>query len=117
MRRADGRIRPLGRVADVINIGGGKVRVAPIEQQIQKILEVENVCLFNQLDDGGKDVLAIAYEAELAAPRHKMEQVARQFPALGQIRFVRFDAFPRTGTLQKIDRPELRRALFGRAKE
>ncbi len=113
VRRADGRVRLLGRSVDVLNIGGNKVATAPIEQQLQRALGVENVCLFGRLDDAGKDELAVAYEAARDAPQPRLDGLARQFPVFNQVRFVRFDAFPRVGNLQKIDRRELRRALFG----
>ncbi len=115
VRRGDGRIRLLGRSVDVLNIGGSKVATAPIEQQIQQALGVANVCLFSRLDEAGKDELAIAYEAPSDAPQRRLDGLARQFPVFNQVRFVRFDAFPRVGALQKIDRRELRRALFGPA--
>ncbi len=116
VRRADGRVRLLGRLADVLNIGGSKVAVAPIEQQLQQALRVDNVCLFSQLTDAGADVLAVAYEAASDLPAARMDALARQFPAFSHLRFVRFGAFPQVGGLQKIDRRALRRAIFGRPK-
>ncbi len=116
VRRADGRVRLLGRLDDVLNIGGSKVAVAPIEQQFQQAMRVDNVCLFSQLSDAGQDVLAVAYEAASDLPAARKEGLARQFPTFSQIRFLRFEAFPRVVTLQKIDRRALRRAIFGRPK-
>ena len=112
VRRADGRIRVLGRLADVLNIGGAEVALAPVEQRIRELLGAENVCVFSHLNDAGTNQLAIAYESASPAERDALQQLARQFPQFGQVRFMRFAEFPRTGSLQKVDRRELRRQVF-----
>jgi acyl-coenzyme A synthetase/AMP-(fatty) acid ligase len=52
VRRADGRIRVLGRTGDVINVKGLKYAVGPIEQRLQQSLGVEEVCIFTGLSEG-----------------------------------------------------------------
>ena len=42
--RSDGRIRILGRAADVLNLQGQKIAVAPLEQRVQEFLGVSTVC-------------------------------------------------------------------------
>ena len=54
VRRADGRIRILGRTADVLNVRGRKVAVAPIELAVQHALRVDEVCLLSGLNEAGK---------------------------------------------------------------
>ncbi len=117
VRRADGRVRILGRVADVLNVGGSKLPVAPLEEKVQQILDVSGVCLFGRINDAGHNELTVAYEAPSPVPKDRMERVAGEFTTFSQIRLVRFDRFPRASEgLQKINRVELRRATFNRAK-
>ena len=117
VRRADGRIRLLGRVGDVLNIGGSKVALGPIEQRVQEELGVAGVCLFSRLDDDGRNELVIALEAERIPSRDRLERIAARFPTFAPVRFERFSAFPRTPDgLQKIDRQALRHAAFDRNK-
>ncbi len=117
VRRADGRIRILGRIADVLNVGGSKRAVAPLEEKVQQILGVNGVCLFGRINDTGDNELAVAYEAASPVLKDRMERVASEFTTFSQIRFVRFDKFPRASEgLQKINRGEVQRVAFRRAK-
>jgi acyl-coenzyme A synthetase/AMP-(fatty) acid ligase len=114
MRRSDGRIRILGRTADVLNIQGKKVSVAPLEQDVQQRLGVECVCIFGGLDDEGREQLVIAIEADKLPSRTDIEQVSADFSMFEQIKFKVLKTFPRTEAgLQKIKRAELRRMVFG----
>ncbi len=118
IRRPDGRIRLLGRVADVLNIGGSKYAVGPVEQHVQEVLGVASVCLFGRLDDAGKDELVVAFEAAHDPSRDRLERIAAEFRTFTQVRFARFREFPRLAeALQKINRHELRRAVFDPAKD
>ncbi|MEN6541262.1 class I adenylate-forming enzyme family protein [Parvibaculum sp.] len=113
-RREDGRIRILGRTADVLNVLGIKVAVAPLEANVQKVLGVNSACLFSGLNNRGQEELVIALEAESAPSSAEMEQVARSFPQFEHIRFEVLEKFPRTEAgMQKIKRSELRKLLFG----
>jgi acyl-coenzyme A synthetase/AMP-(fatty) acid ligase len=118
VRRADGRIRILGRVGDVLNVGGSKFAVGPIEQHVQEILGVAGVCLFSRLDDAGRDELVVAFEAARDPSRDRLQRIATEFRTFTHVRFARFAAFPHMAEgLQKINRNELRRAVFDPAKD
>ncbi|MEN6542096.1 class I adenylate-forming enzyme family protein [Parvibaculum sp.] len=112
IRREDGRIRILGRIADVLNIQGFKVASAPLEEKVQKLLDVDAVCLFSGLSASGKDELFVAIEADRMPPQAKLDTVVQHFPQFEGVRFEVLSKFPRTiaGT-QKIKRTELRKLL------
>ena len=119
VKRADGRIRILGRSADVLNVQGLKIAVAPLEEAIQHHLQVEAVCLFSGLNDNGKEELVIAIQSAHEVPRHqleaiaKLEAVARVVAAFGSYRCSTFKDFPRTKTgMSKIQRAVLRKLVF-----
>jgi acyl-CoA synthetase (AMP-forming)/AMP-acid ligase II len=63
VQREDGRIRILGRVQDVLNLGGQKIPVAPIEESIRQSLGLENVCVFAVQNKAGMEALAVVIEA------------------------------------------------------
>lgn len=111
--RDDGRLRLLGRSQDVIEIGGEKMAVAPLEETIRAALRVEEVCLFtNPVDSGGQElVMAIQTTREL--PAHALAEIAREFGLFARVRAATFAAFPRTDTgTRKTKRAALRdRAL------
>lgn len=111
-RRADGRIRVLGRIADVLNIQGIKVASAPLEEKVQHVLGVEAVCLFSGLSGSGKDELVVAIESDQTPSKARLDEVPRYFPQFEGVRFEVLPKFPRTvaGT-QKIKRAELRKLL------
>jgi acyl-coenzyme A synthetase/AMP-(fatty) acid ligase len=109
VKRADGRIRILGRVADTINLQGQKVAVAPIEQRLQDYLQVEEVCLFAHLTDQGQDELIVAIQSHSMPSQAKLDQIRREFHSFEKIRFPVLQAFPRAETgFQKVSRIALR---------
>jgi acyl-coenzyme A synthetase/AMP-(fatty) acid ligase len=113
VRRADGRIRILGRSADVLNVGGQKLAVAPFEQDIQRRLGVGAVCVFSGLNGDDESELLIAIESGTWPEQSELENLVRNFVQFGRARVVRLDRFPRTSTgMSKIDRVALRKALF-----
>lgn len=114
--RADGRIRILGRISDVINIQGAKVAVAPIEQHIQRQLGAEDVCIFAHHNALSQEEILIAVQSAAPIGKDRMNQVAREFSASLVVRFVVLKQFPRTdmGT-QKVRRLALKNALLGKA--
>ena len=113
VRRADGRIRILGRVADVLNIRGRKVAVAPLEMAVQQRLKVDDVCLFSGVSEAGTEDLVVAIETDRPPPKSELDEVARGFPSFGRVRFALFKEFPRTtaGT-RKVRRSVLRKLVF-----
>jgi acyl-coenzyme A synthetase/AMP-(fatty) acid ligase len=98
VRRADGRIRILGRVDDVINLQGQKFAVAPIEQNLQQYLEADGVCLFGHLNDSGQEELIVAIQSSSRPSEAKLDSVRKEFKAFEFVRFHVLDEFPRTDT-------------------
>jgi acyl-coenzyme A synthetase/AMP-(fatty) acid ligase len=115
VRRADGRIRVLGRAVDVINLAGQKRAVAPIERSLEEALDVEEVCLFSHLADDGVEEVVVAVQSR--APRDPA-QLARALGGsadFGRVRVAVFEAFPRTaGGHAKTNRVALRAMLLPR---
>ncbi|HLK25802.1 MAG TPA: class I adenylate-forming enzyme family protein [Caulobacteraceae bacterium] len=116
IRREDGRIRILGRTADVINIKGVKHAVAPIEQRLQQLLpDVDEVCLFTGLSDTGVEELVVALQAKGKVDSRAVERALGAAPFFERIRIETFREFPRTTAgLAKTRRSELRRLVFDR---
>ena len=113
VRRQDGRIRILGRFADVVNLRGQKIAVAPIEQAIQRDLRVDEVCLFSGLNKQGYEELVVAIQSNQEIEKSKLEVVARKFFPSERVRFTIRREFPRTETgMRKIKRALLKKLLF-----
>ena len=83
--RADGLIRILGRTADVLNLRGQKIAVAPIESAIQHALRVDEVCLLSGLNDAGQEELVVAIQSAAKPPRAALEQIVRDFPSFERV--------------------------------
>jgi len=114
VRRADGRIRILGRVDDVVNVEGRKFPVAPIEHEIQQLLGVDEVCLFSGLNAAGKEELAVAIQSSRQLSRSEVEVVTRRCAPFETVRVTVFNEFPRTETAaRKTRRSVLRKLVFG----
>ena len=113
VRREDGRIRVLGRLSDVINVGGLKLAAAPIEHAIQIALAADEVCVFSGTDRAGNDQVVVACRraAGLSATEHsEVEKLVRK---LGPVRIAHLTAFPLSpGAMQKTDRKALRKILL-----
>lgn len=113
VKRADGRIRLLGRTADVLNVNGRKISVAPIEQELQRLLAVDEVCLFSGVNDAGEPELVIALQTSQALQRSQLKEVARKFNEFEKVRFKTLKEFPRTSTgTQKTRRSALRNLVY-----
>ena len=113
MRRADGRIRVLGRVGDVLNVRGDKFAVGPIEQWIQQYLEVDEVCVFSGFNAAGQNEVVIAVKSDKVPPNERLAFIRREFEQFDTVRLAVLRDFPRTeaGT-GKVRRAELRKILF-----
>ena len=115
VHRADGRIRILGRVADVLNLQGQKIAAAPLEQKIRDFLGVNAVCLFSFFDNEGKEELVVAIEANEAPSKLQLEKVTHSFRSFERVRFEVLQEFPQTETgMQKISRTELRKIIVAK---
>jgi len=114
VRRADGRIRVVGRAGDVVNLHGQKVAAAPIELSVQQRLGVDEVCLFTTLSDAGKEEILIALQSSRQVPQADLDALAGEFASFDRVRFAVLEAFPRTTAgLKKVDRIALRERLLG----
>ncbi|MDP4918611.1 MAG: acyl--CoA ligase, partial [Haliea sp.] len=113
VRRNDGKFRILGRAADVVNLAGQKLAVAPIEANLQTILQVDYVCLFAGVNAAGEPEAVIAMEAAELPSKDRLDHVGQEFSQWGEVRFALLESFPRTqsGT-SKIDRKRLRELIF-----
>jgi acyl-coenzyme A synthetase/AMP-(fatty) acid ligase len=113
VQRADGRVRIVGRGADVINFRGQKMSVAPLESDIQDRLGVKAVCLFSGIGTAGEELVMIAVQAQAWPEKALLNNVGREFSRFGQVDFALFQQFPRTQTgTSKIDRIALRKLIF-----
>ena len=113
LRRADGRIRVVGRSADVLNFQGQKMAAAPMEQGLQERLGGRAVCLFSGLGPTGRDEVSVAVESGRPLEEDELRAIAQQLQPFEQVRIMVCPQFPltRTGT-QKVDRTELKKLLF-----
>ena len=113
IKRADGRVRILGRVSDVINVQGAKVAVGPIEESICRFLNVDEVCLFTHLNDAGQDELIIAMQSDSKPPAERLDHIARKYPYFESFRFAIFRELPRTDTgTRKVRRAALKARIL-----
>lgn len=111
--RADGCIRVLGRSADVLNLQGRKLAVAPLEQAIVDRLGVSAVCLFNTIDTLGRDQVLVALESSQRPTAQELDWLHRQLLGFEHIRVVLRARFPRTNTgTSKVNRTALRREFL-----
>jgi acyl-coenzyme A synthetase/AMP-(fatty) acid ligase len=117
MQRRDGRVRILGRIGDVLVVSGRKVPATPLEQRLQRLLGVQEVCLFGRLNEAGQEELVIAIQAPAAPPEAMLAGAREEFSGHFQlVRCVVLPRFPRTATaMAKVRRAELRRIVFGEA--
>ena len=113
VRRADGRIRIVGRIADVLNFQGDKIAAGPLEQWIRQSLGVDEVCVFSGLNAAGQNELVIAIETDSEPAKEKLDSISGEFGEFDKVRFSVLREFPRTeaGT-RKVRRAALRRLVF-----
>lgn len=109
--REDGRIRIVGRIADVLNIGGQKRAVGPIEQSLQQSLGVDEVCLFLGMTASGVEELVVAVRSSGPVEKADIEQRLGPSKMFERVRIEVFEDFPRTNT-GKTRRIDLRRMVF-----
>jgi len=113
MRRADGRIRILGRESDVINLRGQKLSVLPIEQALQAYLAAEEVCIFAEMNERGEEEVLVAVRIARNIRAEEMREMTARFLPFDLVRFARLSHFPKSeGAFGKTLRSELRRLLI-----
>jgi len=112
VRREDGRIRVLGRSSDVLNVQGRKLAVAPLEQALMDRLGLSAVCLFNELDQGGADVIWVVLETATPPAQSHVAWLRTQLSGFERIRMICCPDFPRTKTgTHKVNRVALRQMV------
>jgi non-ribosomal peptide synthetase component E (peptide arylation enzyme) len=115
-KRADGRVRILGRVDDVINVGGQKIAAGPVEQSLQQNLRVAEVCLFTREIAEGRQELVIAIETDRELPPYELDAVTAEFRGFDRVRVSVLREFPRTDTgTRKTRRSELKKLVFAQS--
>jgi acyl-coenzyme A synthetase/AMP-(fatty) acid ligase len=113
VQREDGRIRVLGRLSDVINVGGLKLAAAPIEHAIQVALAADEVCVFSGTDRVGNDQLVVACRRAAGLSPAEHSEVEKLVKKLGPVRVAHLSVFPLSpGAMQKTDRKALRKILL-----
>jgi acyl-coenzyme A synthetase/AMP-(fatty) acid ligase len=86
VRRADGRIRTLGRIDGVLNLQG------------RKVAEADEVCLFGYLNTAGQEELIVAIYRRHTHQQPSLTRSARNLEAFEFVRFHVRDQFLRTDT-------------------
>jgi len=110
--RDDGRIRILGRVADVLNLGGTKRAVGPFEDWARNLLKVDDLCMFVQQTNDGKEMLIVAIEGSQLPDRARLEAVAKRFRQVPLVLFPLINKFPRSeNEMMKVNRREVLRLV------
>ena len=113
MRRADGRIRILGRAEDVLNISGQKVPVGPVEERARSLLGVDSLCLFTRQADNGEDYLLVAIEGDQSLENGRLSAFRAELGKyFNRIELRTLAAFPRPSSgMQKANRREILRIV------
>jgi acyl-coenzyme A synthetase/AMP-(fatty) acid ligase len=109
--REDGRIRILGRMADLLNVNGRKVAAAPVEQEVRRRLGLEEICLFSGLAEDGEEELVVAVEGAQAMTAEEIAAKVAELVVHSRVRALALPEFPRTDT-RKIKRAALRDRVF-----
>jgi acyl-coenzyme A synthetase/AMP-(fatty) acid ligase len=113
VRREDGRIRILGRTADVLVVQGEKLATAPLEQEIQRHLQVDEVCLFSGMSEQGHEELVVAIQSDRPIQKARLEAIASKFPRFEKVVFSIRKEFPRTEAGgRKTKRALLKKLVF-----
>jgi acyl-coenzyme A synthetase/AMP-(fatty) acid ligase len=108
---ADGTLRIVGRVDDVMNFGGEKFLPDELEDQVRTVAGVKDVAAFALEDENGRDQpwLAVVRDGDVAEQTIGAALTVRNLPP---VRIVWTDAIPRT-MLGKVRREALQTAVRG----
>jgi non-ribosomal peptide synthetase component E (peptide arylation enzyme) len=113
IRRTDGRVRIIGREKNVINLGGNKVAVEPLEQMAVENFNVSNVCLFSRQELDGSSCLLVVLETDKlpddSSIQEFLKKITRCFTVV-QIHLIKSFPIQSTG-LGKIDRKGILKRL------
>jgi acyl-coenzyme A synthetase/AMP-(fatty) acid ligase len=109
VQRADGRVRILGRIANVLNIGAQKIAVEPIEERARKFLDVANLCIFARQADDGQEEMMVVVEGDQLPAEARRAAIAAELPRnITRTYFVLVESFPRGDNgMMKVNRRAL----------
>jgi 2,3-dihydroxybenzoate-AMP ligase len=113
IRRSDGKIRIIGREKNVLNLGGNKVAVEPIEQIAAEIFNISNVCLFSRQELDGDSCLHIVLETNKFPNQSLIEKFLNKvigYFTVVQIHLIKSFPIQSTG-ISKIDRKQILKEL------
>ncbi|MDB5643764.1 MAG: hypothetical protein JWN07_3081 [Hyphomicrobiales bacterium] len=111
VRRADGRVRILGRVSDVLFIKSDRFAVGPIEEKIQEVAGCLDACVFARQNANTLSEILIALETEDTLEAAKSAELKKMFAMVDAVHITTFPTFPKTDG-GKTDRSALRKLLF-----
>lgn len=111
--RDDGRIKVLGRSADVINIGGNKIATREIEESLEKIFDTHAACVFSAQDENSDQIIIFSLEGVKAIMPIQISQMNRMMGKYNTIvKVVQIPKFPRTTNgMLKIDRSKIKEVI------
>lgn len=106
IKRADGKIRVIGREKNVINFGGEKRAIEPMEDLLKALLGVTNVCVFSLQDQSGQPSMAIVIEANTLPSDALLKDTTKQFAHFfSKVNYHMLPQFPvQLSGLMKVDR-------------
>jgi acyl-coenzyme A synthetase/AMP-(fatty) acid ligase len=105
--RADGRFALQGRVTDVINLLGQKIASRPVEEVLERELDVSAVCVFSAQNERAEEEIRVAIETDRPIEETRITPLLRrQLPGAPAFRVRFFPAFPRN-EMGKVRRLEL----------
>ena len=111
MRLVGDQLYLIGRVKNVINVGGNKIALEAVQAALEAALDVRAIACLAQTDAYGLEQLAVAYVAPATIAASALQAVLdERFPGLRLCRAQRLEALPQT-TGGKIDTEALRRSL------
>ena len=110
MFRADGRLALHGRVTDVINILGSKIAAGPIEEALQRTLQVSGVCVFSLPNAVAEEEIHVAIETARPIDQTRLaDALGRELQDVSDVLVHFIDALPRNH-MGKIQRDVLKKS-------
>lgn len=112
IRREGNSLFHLGRVNNLVNIGGDKISIDLIEQALAKIPGMGNIIAFSAPDENSLEQLYVAYGAPEDVPIETLNKVLKANIKNAEIHQAkRMDDFP-VGITFKVDRTKVKEAFF-----
>lgn len=109
MRRVGNHLYLIGRIKNIINVGGNKIALEAVEAALESALAVDALACLACPDADGLEALLLVYAAPEALPAEAVQAVLNDsFPGLHLARLERRASLPATAA-GKRDREALRR--------